>query len=408
MTFGSYDGSRNFRELFPSPEKFGFALIRLCPLSCQILHHDCTLVIVSRFTISRTLWSAVIKSPNFSVPSTTSPVRLLARSPCNVGPLAHTSQFRSFGKWVSKLCSLKFWIFYSSCRTFRIWAFLRNLCGHKDFRYLARSVGSRTTESVNATRGSTTQDGTDAIHGCRAMLFFSHGSKQNGHQGVLWSHVSWACAQSVRCHVPWYAVCSACFVPQNIPSQPTRCMSKTLQATCFAPIPKRSLALNSVRAQQTFVAKVTVCRHVVSQQTFVLRSWPLPCTHHAPWDHKHQACSSRKFLDFLWSSVTTQEHLAIDHPFPSCLNLRGFGPSELLRHFEKCLDVSRFDSPKLLGHFEYLVSSSFGSPILWDQSWFLVTLGTFYSAFSMLKTNCLQKWMTDCVQQEVRNCRSCK
>ena len=35
----------------------------------------------------------------------------------------------------------------------------------------ARNVGSRTTESVPATRGSTTQDGTDAIHGCCAMLF---------------------------------------------------------------------------------------------------------------------------------------------------------------------------------------------------------------------------------------------
>ena len=39
-------------------------------------------------------------------------------------------------------------------------------------RYHARSVGSRTTESVLATRGSTTQDGTDAIHGCCAMLIF--------------------------------------------------------------------------------------------------------------------------------------------------------------------------------------------------------------------------------------------
>ena len=32
-------------------------------------------------------------------------------------------------------------------------------------------MGSRTTESVRATRGSPTQDGTDAIHGCCAMLF---------------------------------------------------------------------------------------------------------------------------------------------------------------------------------------------------------------------------------------------
>ena len=34
--------------------------------------------------------------------------------------------------------------------------------------------------------------------------------------------------------------------------------------------------------------------------------------------------------------------------------------------------------------------------------------GDFYPALSMLKTNCLRKWMTDSVQQEVRNCRSCK
>ena len=34
-----------------------------------------------------------------------------------------------------------------------------------------RSVGSGTTESVRATRGPTTQDGTDAMHGCCAMLF---------------------------------------------------------------------------------------------------------------------------------------------------------------------------------------------------------------------------------------------
>ena len=33
--------------------------------------------------------------------------------------------------------------------------------------------------------------------------------------------------------------------------------------------PERNLALNNVRTQQTFAAKVTVCRHVVSQQTLV-------------------------------------------------------------------------------------------------------------------------------------------
>ena len=54
---------------------------------------------------------------------------------------------------------------------------------------------------------------------------------------------------------------------QNRPSQPTRCMSQTLRQRVRAPITKRSLALN-VRAQQTFVAKVTVCRHAISQQTW--------------------------------------------------------------------------------------------------------------------------------------------
>ena len=103
-------------------------------------------------------------------------------------------------------------------------------------RYHARSVGSRTTESVRATRGSTTQDGTDAIHGCCVLCcYLSHGSTQNGYPGraVITSLVSMrpVCA----CDVPWCAVCCAFFIPQNTPSQPTRCMSQTLQATCQAP-----------------------------------------------------------------------------------------------------------------------------------------------------------------------------
>ena len=40
-----------------------------------------------------------------------------------------------------------------------------------NFDTFVRSVGSGTTESVHATRGSTTQDGTDVIHGSCAMLF---------------------------------------------------------------------------------------------------------------------------------------------------------------------------------------------------------------------------------------------
>ena len=57
--------------------------------------------------------------------------------------------------------------------------------------------------------------------------------------------------------------------------------------------PKRNLALNIVQAQQTFVAKVTVCRHVLPNR----HSFPVltiavysSCTEGS---HKHQACSSR-------------------------------------------------------------------------------------------------------------------
>ena len=47
----------------------------------------------------RTLWSAVIKSPNFSAQSWASPVRLL-QGALVILVLKQTSQFRSFGKWV--------------------------------------------------------------------------------------------------------------------------------------------------------------------------------------------------------------------------------------------------------------------------------------------------------------------
>ena len=52
-------------------------------------------------------------------------------------------------------------------------------------RYHARIVGSGTTESALATRGSTTQDGTDAIHGCCAMLFLFSWLDTERQPGVL-------------------------------------------------------------------------------------------------------------------------------------------------------------------------------------------------------------------------------
>ena len=70
-------------------------------------------------------------------------------------------------------------------------------------RYHGRSVGPGTTESVRATRGSTTQDGTDAMHGCCAMLFLLSwlDTERLSGRAVITSLVSMR-AQSVRCHVP--------------------------------------------------------------------------------------------------------------------------------------------------------------------------------------------------------------
>ena len=53
----------------------------------------------------RTLWSAVIKSPKFSARGTTVPVRFLEGA-LVILVRKHTSQFRSFGKWVKIRCFL--------------------------------------------------------------------------------------------------------------------------------------------------------------------------------------------------------------------------------------------------------------------------------------------------------------
>ena len=79
---------------------FCFTRIRLNPLSCQVLHHDCISVIVSRFAMSlRTLRSAVIKPPNLSARGTASPLRLLHGALVILVGL-QISQFQSLGKWV--------------------------------------------------------------------------------------------------------------------------------------------------------------------------------------------------------------------------------------------------------------------------------------------------------------------
>ena len=114
MTFGFSDGSRNFLKLFSVSWRlqafwhtflhlvwrFCFLTrIRLNPLSSEILYHDCVPVILSWFT-SFIVWSAVIKSPNFSARSGASPVCLL-QGAFVILVLKQTSQSRSFGE-VSK------------------------------------------------------------------------------------------------------------------------------------------------------------------------------------------------------------------------------------------------------------------------------------------------------------------
>ena len=133
-------------------------------------------------------------------------------------------------------------------------------------RYHARSVGSGTTESVRATRGSTTQDGTDAIHGCCAMLFlFSWlDTERLSRRAVITSLVSMRsiCAVSrsvIRC------VLRVLRSPEHTITTNALYVSDSA-SNVLSTNPKRNLSLNSVLAQQTFVAQVTVCRHVVSNR----------------------------------------------------------------------------------------------------------------------------------------------
>ena len=88
----------------------------------------------------------------------------------------------------------------------------------------ARSVGSRTTESVRATR---TQDGTDAIHGCCAMLF-SFCWTQNGYPGRA----------VITCLVSMRSVCAV--------SRPViRCVLRVLRS------PEHTITTNALHVSDT-------------------------------------------------------------------------------------------------------------------------------------------------------------
>ena len=77
--------------------------------------------------------------------------------------------------------------------------------------------------------------------------FFSHGSIQNGSQGMLWSQISWTCVQSVQCYVPWCVVSSSCFVLRTIKTN----------ALCVSDSASHMLSTNPKEKLGSFVAKVT-------------------------------------------------------------------------------------------------------------------------------------------------------
>ena len=94
-------------------------------------------------------------------------------------------------------------------------------------------------KTVHLTRvDNNTNDGTESIHGWCAMLFSFSWLDTDGYPRACRDHKSCrVCAQSVRCHIPWYASCLACSVLQTIP-QPTR-WNRALQATCWATTQKK-------------------------------------------------------------------------------------------------------------------------------------------------------------------------
>ena len=92
-TFGACDDSKNFKKFFPSHVKILFCTDKIESI-------EWLTTIAYRWSSpdshpsSRTLWSAVIKSPNFSVRGRASPVRLLQVASV-IWVLKQTSQFRS-------------------------------------------------------------------------------------------------------------------------------------------------------------------------------------------------------------------------------------------------------------------------------------------------------------------------
>ena len=120
MTLGFLFGSKNFcKLLYVSWEVFCFARIRLDPLSGQVLHTTAyRWLFRDSHSSLRTLWSAVIKSPNCSARGTTVPVSFL-QGALVILVLKQMSQFRSFGKLIYIYIVLARYNFSS-----RLWSWL--------------------------------------------------------------------------------------------------------------------------------------------------------------------------------------------------------------------------------------------------------------------------------------------
>ena len=107
MTFGFLVGSQNLCKLFcVSWEVFvlhGYDCIHCVAKSCTTTAYRW--LFRDSHPSLRTLWSAVIKSPKFSALGTTVLVRLLQKA-FVIFVLKQVLQFRSFGKWVKRLCLL--------------------------------------------------------------------------------------------------------------------------------------------------------------------------------------------------------------------------------------------------------------------------------------------------------------
>ena len=86
----------------------------------------------------RTLWSAVIMSPNFSARGKASPVRLLQEAFVLL-VLKQTSQFRSFRKWMKILCFLDFVATFVECSESESWEMCAGACTSVEIRLSVKS-----------------------------------------------------------------------------------------------------------------------------------------------------------------------------------------------------------------------------------------------------------------------------